>query len=93
MTEAERQLISPQWGHAESRLAPPSPTYPYPMPRNRSFPGWAAQVPRAMQSHVDVSATSKEVLRNQSGIESSNRALYQLKRDEGMVNLRMRLLI
>ena len=34
---------------------------------------------------LDTTATSKNVLRTQSGIESSNRALYQLKRDEGFM--------
>ena len=38
------------------------------------------------------SATSQDVLRQQQGIEISTRELYQLKRNEGMLELRMRLL-
>ena len=40
----------------------------------------------------DVTATGRDVLLHQRGMEISNRELYKLKRDEGMVELRMRLL-
>ena len=41
---------------------------------------------------ADVHATGRDVLRAQQGIEISNRHLYELKRDEGMLQLRLRLL-
>ena len=44
-------------------------------------------------SDIDaVAATNRDVLQAQQGIEISNRALYSLKRDEGLLQLRLRLL-
>ncbi len=47
---------------------------------------------RVLALHGDQFATSRQVLERQMGLEEGNRKLYELKREEGLLQLRMQLL-